>query len=158
MNGKGSANPRIAVHLDGAVMGFDNRFGEGKSKADSLGVFREAAAIKPFENMGEILRGDASSVIRYGDLNRGCKMFPFQADVGAAAGVVEGIFHKIADGFDKPAAVAPEGDLVVAGQRKALMFLFDPIGEMLLDASHHVGYLLHIFFHDSGSGVKSGDF
>ena len=158
MNGKGSANPRLAVHLDGAVMGFDNRFGKGKSKADSLGVLRETAAIKTFENMGEILRGDAISVIFYGDLNRGCKMFPFQADVGAAAGVVEGIFYKIADGFHEPAAVTPEGYRVVTGQRKFLMFLSDPVGEMLLNASHHVGYLLHIFFHDSGPGVKSGDF
>ena len=83
--------------MDGkeAILSFDDGFGKRKSKPYTLYILRFAAAIETFENMGNIFRGDAVSVVCDADPYGGRGGIPDDADDTLCIGVIQSIFDEI---------------------------------------------------------------
>ena len=105
----------MAVHFNGTAVGFDDGFCQRKAQADPLSVFGKAAAIKSFENMGQVLRVDAASVVLYDDLEHRREGAPGDAYKITRLHMVESVFYDVADCFGHPTAVAQKGNVIAFG-------------------------------------------
>lgn len=105
VEGKSGAASRIAVHLDGPVVGLYDGFGQGQPQTHALGILGKAAAVKALENMGEIFRRDSASIVLDGNPDDGAKAFPRNLDGITSFGVVQGVFDQVAHRFHEPSPV-----------------------------------------------------
>ena len=108
--------------------------------------------------MGQILRMDAAAVIEHNNLDDGSEGPPFYTDRASLPGMVERVFHEIADRFHQPGAVAEEGDCIIPGQGEDLSLLPGPPGKMFFDTAHHVGDIFIRLFKEDGSRIQLCDF
>ena len=139
-------------------MRFHNRLCKRKAKTEALGILGKAASIKPLENVIQVLGMYAAAVISYGNLDNGSKGPPFDMNRIARFRMVQGIFDKIADSLDNPAAVAQKGDLLAAGQTDFLSLLLCAEQKMLPDVLGEPGYVFQRFFQYKRTGIQLCDF
>ena len=95
-----------AVYGYGAALSFHDRFGKRESQADTLCIQGFTTPVEAFENMMDIFRKDAVSVIGDPDSDSGGSLVPFDADDAAGACVIQCIFNKIADRLHCPGGIA----------------------------------------------------
>ena len=120
--------PQLAVDLNTALVGLNDGLGQGQAQTDALGVLGEPAAVKPFENMVQVLWMDAAARILYGDRGQAGGLPPPDQDTVPLAGVVQGVFQQISNGLRHPYSVTKEAGPLVPLQADLLSLQFRPEG------------------------------
>ena len=83
---KRGSSAGLALTGDKSALAFQDGFGQGKSKPDAFCVERIFAPVKTLENMVDVFRGDAASVVRDDQLEYSRRLFPGNADKSALPG------------------------------------------------------------------------
>ena len=154
---KNRAAAQGAVHLDGAVMRFNDGFCKWQAQPDALCILGEAAAVKTFEDVRQVLRMDAAAAVPHRDLNDRRKGAPCDRDRVACLGVVERVFDQIADGFSQPVRIAGQGNIVLPGIGQHSILLLRLHGKAPLDLRHQVGQVVFGFVQHDCTRVQFGD-
>ncbi len=127
-------------------MRLNDRLGQRQAEADALRILGKTAAVKPLEDVVQILRVNAAAVVLYADLHRRGQRPPFDANGIALPRVVERVFHDVADRFAQPVTVAGQADILRTRQRDFLLLLSCAVRKVQLQVLHHVRDIFLCFF------------
>ena len=107
--------------------------------------------------MVQILRVNAAAVVSYANLDKVAESPPLHPHCIPLLRMIQGILHKIINGFHQPVAITEKGNLIRAGQNDLFLFLFGPVGKMQLNIPHHLCQVFRSLFKRDGTGVQPCD-
>ena len=109
-------------------MTLNNGLGKGKPQPDPLCIKGMFAAIKAFEDMVNIFRGYAVTIIRNKNPKHGRRAIPCNTDNSASLCVIQRIFYDVSNRFTCPIHITNKLLFTVAIYLNLFVFAFSPCG------------------------------
>lgn len=88
---------QLTVNLNTTLVGLNDRLRQRQAQTDALDVLGEPAAVKPFEDVVQILWVDAAARILYSNRGQAGGLLPLDQNTVSLGRVVQGVFQQISN-------------------------------------------------------------